>query len=126
MLITPCAGVGGVNGVQRDAMFVGLGGKPVAKHRGWDSGNRSTEPFAAAPTSHGFAASVASVGEVEVLHRDSSDVVLLGVVDESGNRMPDQGIAAIRRPRQVQVDALGLADRVAVWIEAPHGEVVGR
>jgi len=43
MLITPCAAVGGIDRIQRDALAMGLRGQPVTEHRGGDAGHRPAE-----------------------------------------------------------------------------------
>jgi hypothetical protein len=74
-------------------------------------------------SAHGFPAHGAGVGEVEIFHSNGVDTVTAGVTNESGDRVPDLGIPTGRRPRQVDVDALGWADRVAMLIEAAEREV---
>jgi hypothetical protein len=99
-------------------MSVGLGGESVAEHRGRDAGHRLAEAFTAPSAAHGFAPDGAGIGEVEILHRDGVATVAARVAKQSGDRMPDLGIPPRGRPRQVEVDALGSPDRVAMLIEA--------
>jgi len=118
VLIPPHAGVGGIDREQAHAVSVGLGGEPVAEHRRRDTGHRLAKASTALASAHGFATRGAGIGEIEILHSNSVDTVTAGVTNESGDRMSDLGIPAGRRPRQVNVDALGSADRIAMLIEA--------
>jgi hypothetical protein len=92
VLISPRAGVGGVDRVQADAVPAGLRGHPVAEHRGRDAGHRPAEAFAARSSPHRFPADGAGVGEIEVFNGDGRDAVPRGVADDPGDRMPDLGI----------------------------------
>jgi hypothetical protein len=123
MLVSPRAGVGGVDCEQADAVAVGLPAQAVAEHRRRDTGHRSAVAFAALPSAHSFAARGAGIGKVKVFHGDGRDVVPLGVVEEPGDRVPDLSISTAERSREVEVNAVWRADWVAVLIEASHGEV---
>jgi hypothetical protein len=123
VLVTPGTGIGGVDGKQFDTVLAGLGGKPVAEHRGRDAGHSFAEAFPARSLADGFAAHGAGVGEVEVLHRNSADAMLLGVVDQARDRVPHLGVAAGRGAGQADVDAVRLTDRVAVGVKVSHREV---
>jgi hypothetical protein len=96
VLISPHAAVGGIDREQVYAVAVGLGGEPVAEHRGRDAGDRLAEAFTAGSAAHGFPAHGAGVGEVEVLHRNGVDAVPQGVAEEPGDRVPDLGIPVRR------------------------------
>jgi hypothetical protein len=123
MLLTPCAGVGGVDREQADAVAVGPPGQAVTKYRRRDTGHCSAEAFAARSSAHRFPTRGAGVSEVEVLHRHVVDAVAAGVVHEPGDRVPNLRIPTRRTSREVDLDALGPADWVAVPIQAAHGEV---
>jgi type IV pilus biogenesis protein CpaD/CtpE len=118
VLLTPGAGVGGIDRQKTNAVSAGLRGQPVAKYRSRDSGHGLAEAFTARTATHRLPTHLAGVGEVEVFYGDSRDVVAPGVADQLGYGVADLDIPPRRRTGEVDVDALRSADGVAVGVEA--------
>jgi hypothetical protein len=64
-------------------------------------------------------------GEVEVLDGDGLDAGSPGPVQEPSEGVAELDVAVVGGAGQVVEEAAGVADRVAVAVEAPGGEAVG-
>ncbi|MFD4476215.1 hypothetical protein ACFWPU_08880 [Streptomyces sp. NPDC058471] len=86
---------------------------------GGEAGDQTAEALVAAvllPT--------LAVAEVEVLDGDRLRAAVVGVVQQPTQRVPQLRVAVLCAAGQVVEETLRLADRVAMCIEAPGGEVV--
>jgi hypothetical protein len=92
--VAPNAAVRGVHREQLNTCAGGHAGKTPAEHGGGEPGHGAAEAFPACAAAHGFSASAAGISEVQVLHGDGVDVMPLGVVDQSGDRVAEVGVTA--------------------------------
>jgi hypothetical protein len=104
-------------------MLMGLAAQPTAEDCSGKVGHSPAELLSSAASSRGLPAGGTGVSEVEILNGDESDVVSSGVAGEAGDGVPDLRVAASAAAGEFKLDPLGLADWVAVGVEATDGKV---
>src|SRR3954469_719690 len=119
VLGAPAAGVGGVDRDDGDVLLGGHRHQPGFELRGGEAGDEAAEALVAA-----VLLAAGAVAEVEVLDGDRGRPAAPGVVQEPGQGVPDLRVPVLGGAGEVVEEALRLADRVAVHIQLPGGEVV--
>ncbi|MEN4476685.1 hypothetical protein [Mycolicibacterium cosmeticum] len=112
-----------VSGVDRDDGDSGLGGhrqQSSAQSAGRHAGDDLTESEPAAVFLTGL-----GVSEVEILYRNGLDSVVCRPVQQLGESVSDLRVTMSGGAVELVSESAWDADRVAVWIQPPSGEVVG-
>ncbi|RZU23508.1 hypothetical protein EV567_1239 [Streptomyces sp. BK239] len=120
VLGAPAAGVGRVDGDHRDARGVGHRRQPGTEPAGGHAGDQPAEALVAAVFLSGLLG-----GEVQVLHGDRLHTAGADPVQEAGESVADLGVAVLGGAGQVVGEAARGADRIAVDVQTPGGQVVG-
>jgi len=100
--------------------------QPGAELAGGDPGHGAAEPFPPHPATHRFAAGRAGIGEVEVLHHHRRTAVMVGVIEQRGDRRPDPAIpTGCGQTRRLDGNRERRPDRVPRPVDQAAGEVIG-
>jgi hypothetical protein len=122
VLGTPSAGVGGVDGYDRDASVGRHADKPESKLRGGQTSDGAAQAFPALAAAQRFPTGHSGIDEVKGFHYHCLGVVLFGAIKQRGNRSTHPRITARgRQPRGDHLDAGGLADRITRAVEHARG-----
>jgi len=116
-------------GIHRHRPQPSVGGHPdqqLPERSGRYARHHAAEGLAASTAPEGLPASVAGVGEVQVLHHDRPAAVRLGELHDGGNRRPQPAVAGPRRqPVKLERDRMRRSDRVAAYIQHPAVQMPG-
>jgi hypothetical protein len=124
VLVAPAAGVGRVHADHRDSAADRHADQPIPELGGGNSSDVATQSFPPFSAAEGFPAGGAGVGEVEILRHDRRAVVLLGVIEQGGDRRAYPTIAlGSTEARGEHFDAGRLADRITVCVGHANSEV---
>src|SRR3954453_6843847 len=119
VLRAPAAGVGGVDRDDGDVLLGGHRHQPGFELRGGEAGDEAAETLVAA-----VLLAAGAVAEVKVLDRDRGSPAAPGVVQQPGQGVPDLRVPMLGGAGEVVEETLRLANRIAVHIQLPGGEVV--
>lgn len=120
VLRAPHAGVGGIDRHDRKSRLCRHGDDAGAEPPRGHCGDQLPETALAAVFLAGLLRR-----EVQILDRDGLHTGMLGPGDQSGQGVPDLCVPVGRGAGEVVEEAPGVADRVAVGVEAPGGKMVG-
>jgi hypothetical protein len=124
VLAAPRTGVGRVHTDHRDTAPGRHADQSIPESAGGDAGDGAAQPFPARTAAQGFASGGAGVGEVEVFHHNRRTVVVVGVVEQGGDRRAHPPVTvAGTQSRGVHLEADRGADRIARLIEHTAGQV---
>jgi len=101
-------------------------GQPVAEPPGGDPHDDAAEPLAAPAASECLPTGRSGVSEAEVLDRHRPHPTRARQLKDAADRSPQVSVPGrLRQPGQRQRDGHRPADRVAVPVDRPAGQVVG-